>query len=158
MMGEIQALKNSSTPTRIKFRRKFAREELEKEMSVFKTPNLSKKAIKHRAISIAVKRPSPEERDHSSEEEEKDIDVTVIEQKFTNVNRSLYIVKVENLKMMLNANPVRDDFSNKEGNITPRPLSINNEAFKLGSSQVKQELKNFQFEIGADQRFTCKIF
>lgn len=95
--------------------------------------------------------------DTSSEQMEREVDVTVIEQRFTNVNRCLYIVKVERLRAAFTgASEHQSQNKTRDHNQNFKPLSINNMNLRVTSSQVKEELKNFQFEIGEDQRFTCR--
>lgn len=100
--------------------------------------------------------------------EGRDIMVTLIEQNFTNFNRCLFIIRIENSKTMLagkvlneaNANnqgpgafpfTKRDGGSNAEKSVSALTMK---QKVKLSSAEVKEELRNFMFDVNpADQKF-----
>lgn len=103
-------------------------------------------------------------------QEGRDLSMTVIEQNFTNFNRCLFMIKVENIRQHIsNINVDHKDvqlvekksWNGERGNPEKSFISAagSKQKLKISNTRLKEGLSNFMFDLyPEDQRFQSSLF
>jgi len=93
---------------------------------------------------------------------ERDFSITLIELKFTNVSRSLFLFKVEAFREgMIQAiqRVQRDGGTQISTNVQGERATATNTTYRPGHARVRDELKGFSFDLGsADQKYFSRYY